>query len=69
MPTRLTYIGPHLSVRVPLPPDGAYETSVDHGGVLETTAEHAERLLEQPTNWEPVKAAKKADKAEKGGDD
>lgn len=32
---------------------------VEHGDVLETSREHAERLLEQSTNWEPADPPKK----------
>lgn len=61
---RVRYVGPHAAVNVG-ESDGPL---VNHGEIFETTAEHADRLLEQTDNWEAVKASSKADKA-KGGDD
>lgn len=44
------YVGPFPDgVDVPMP-DGRYQ-HVPHGGTLKTTREHAEALLEQPSNW------------------
>lgn len=66
--TKLRYIGPHLAVRLPWPNGG--EAVVEHGQVVETTSDHAERLLEQVLNWEPATPAvkKRSAKAEKDGD-
>ena len=61
--TLVRYIGPHDAVDL-YHPDGHVAT-VKHGDKFETTEEHAAGLLEQPTNWEPVKAAGKSAKAEK----
>lgn len=60
---KVRYIGPHAAVEVVLP-SGAYSEPVKQGEVFDTTDEHAEALLEQTTNWEPVKAPEK----KKGGD-
>lgn len=51
MPT-LTYVGPHDEVDVP--DAGATCT---RGGAIEVSEELAQRLLEQPSNWQPAKAA------------
>ena len=63
---KVKYIGPSGSGVDVVMPDGRADVQVEHGGVLETTAEHAAALLEQPANWEAVKASK-AEK--KKGDD
>jgi hypothetical protein len=59
---KVRYIGPHEGVDVVMP-DGRTDAVVGQGGILDTTAEHAAALLEQPANWEPVKGS-----AKKGGD-
>lgn len=59
---KLTYVGPHDRVVVPLPNGGAPE--VDHGGVIDIPDSHAERLLEQPTNWQRAGDAAKPKKDE-----
>lgn len=51
----VVYTGPHDGVQIVLP-DGTEEL-VTHGGELETTDEHANALLDQPDNWQPVKKA------------
>jgi len=63
---KITYVGPHLAVSLPWPDGG--EALVKRGQTVETTTEHAERLLEQTSNWQSPRtsAADKADKAEKG---
>lgn len=47
---KVYYIGHSLTGVTVAMPDGS-PRHVDHGGALETTAEHAESLLEQPDNW------------------
>lgn len=63
---KLTYVGPHDAVRVPLPTGGSPE--VERGGDIDVPDSYAERLLEQPSNWQRAKtkpaAAKAADKEE-----
>ncbi len=60
----ITYVGPHRAVELERP-DGSI-AEVAHGENLETVAEHAERLLEQESNWKrPQTAAAKSAKAEK----
>lgn len=49
---KVRYIGRHNAVEVALPEGG--EAVVEHGKVLETSAEHALSLCEQDENWEPV---------------
>lgn len=62
---QIRYVGPHgAGIDVYLP-DGR-EVSVEHGGVLKTSDEHAAALLEQEGCWEPV-ADKAAAKAAKEG--
>lgn len=46
----------NVAVVVPLPLGG--EAVVEAGKVLKTSDEHAQALLEQPLNWQPVKEAK-----------
>lgn len=46
---KVIYQGPHDGVEVPLP-DGRVAELVP-GEVLDTTPEHAQALLEQPSNW------------------
>lgn len=61
---RLTYVGPFDSVIVPLPTGGAPE--VERGQDIDIPDSHAERLLEQPSNWQraskPAAAKAAADK-------
>ena len=54
---KLVYVGPHDTVTVPLPYGGAVE--VKHGEAADLPNSLAERLLEQPDNWEKPKAAPK----------
>jgi hypothetical protein len=62
---KVTYVGPHPAVRLPWP-DGAGEAIVEHGQTIETTSDHAARLLEQPSNWQkPEPSRSKSAKAEK----
>lgn len=60
---KIKYVGPHRAVELERP-DGSF-AEVEHGETLETDEGHAERLLEQESNWQPVKAAAKSAKAEK----
>lgn len=64
--TKLTYVGPHTAVEVPLPPYGQIVAVVERGHAYDFPADFAPGLLEQPTNWVPAKAAPKE---KKGGDD
>lgn len=64
--TKLKYVGPHTAVEVPLPPYGHLVAVVERGETYDFPPDFAAGLLDQPTNWEAVKAAPK-DK--KGGDD
>jgi hypothetical protein len=57
---KISYIGPHDAVVVPLPLGG--EKVVQRNGVLDTSEAHAKGLLEQILNWAPV--AKKEKVAE-----
>lgn len=59
---KITYVGPHVAVELERP-DGSI-AEVQRGDTLETTLEHAERLLEQASNWQ--KQSAKSAKAEKG---
>jgi hypothetical protein len=60
----ITYVGPHRAVELERP-DGTI-AEVEHGGALETDAEHAAALLEQASNWQlPRTSAAKSAKAEK----
>lgn len=63
---KLTYVGPYDRVRVPLPLGGGVEC--DQGGTVDIPDSHAERLLEQPTNWQRAKkpAAPKAADTKEG---
>ena len=60
---KVVYVGPHWAVELTAP-DGS-DHLVERGETLETTPEHAEALLEQPSNWQPDKPAKRSAKAEK----
>ncbi len=60
--SKVRYVGPHASGVEVVMPGGQEDIFVEHGGILETTAEHAEALLDQPSNWEPVKGSKKVAK-------
>ncbi len=51
----IRYIGRYDAVELWCP-DGRRET-VNNGGTLDTTAEHAASLLTQEGEWEPAKAA------------
>lgn len=64
---KLTYIGGHDAVVVPLPYGG--EVEVAQGGIVEVPDSLGERLLEQESNWQPVAATKKPEKPADGGDD
>lgn len=68
---RLRYVGPHDGVELPLP--GGSEIVVVRGEAADVTPdEYAERLLEQPSNWELAakpKIGKAAAAVEKGGDE
>lgn len=55
---KVVYVGPHPAVELYLP-SGAIAT-VAHGDTLDTTTEHAQALLEQPSNWQPATPARKA---------
>lgn len=60
----ITYVGPHRAVELERP-DGTI-AEVEHGGTLETDADHAAALLEQASNWQmPRSGAAKSAKAEK----
>ena len=64
---KIVYVGPHLAVELNMP-DGTIGL-VEHGGTLETSPEHAELLLEQPSNWQkPQTGAARSAKAEKESD-
>lgn len=52
---KLVYVGPHEAVEVPMP--NGSELLVKHGETLDTTGDHAAGLLEQTSNWQPMKAA------------
>lgn len=64
---KLTYIGGHDAVVVPLPYGG--EVEVERGGVVEVPDSLGESLLEQESNWQPVADKKKPGKPADGGDD
>lgn len=49
---RLSYIGPHDEVSVPLPTGGTVECK--RGEECQVPDSHAALLLEQPTNWQQV---------------
>lgn len=55
---KLTYIGPHDSVTVPLPSGAAPEAV--RGGDIDVPDEIGKSLLEQTTNWTPAKSGKEA---------
>lgn len=65
---KVKYIGPHDAVVTPLPTGG--EALTERGGVLSTSADHAEALLRQ-SSWVDVSAAdnKKAAKPGAATDD
>jgi len=64
---KIVYVGPHLAVELNMPDGSAAE--VAHGATLETSSEHAEWLLEQPSNWQkPQTSAARSAKAEKESD-
>lgn len=60
---KIKYVGPHLAVELERP-DGSV-AEVERGDVFETDEDHATRLLEQESNWQPTAAAKRSAKAEK----
>jgi len=67
---KVRYVGRHDAVDVELPLGG--EATVERGEVLETSFDHANGLLAQGVEWEPVADEKKkpeaktpADQAEK----
>lgn len=51
---RITYVGPHDAVEIEHPVAGWI--SVERGGELTVSADLADSLLEQPTNWQPAAA-------------
>lgn len=56
------YVGPHDGVEVPLP--SGLVARCERGGTIVVPDDVAKGLLEQPTNWQPTKAAaKNAEKA------
>jgi hypothetical protein len=65
---KIRYKGPHQGGVDVVMPDGSADVHVPHSGLLDTSTEHAEALLEQTANWEPAKASKKPDHSEKDGD-
>jgi hypothetical protein len=65
---KVRYIGPHQDGVDVVMPNGIADVHVPHGGTLDTSSEHASALLEQRTNWEPLKASKKPDHSEKEGE-
>jgi hypothetical protein len=54
---KVTYVGPHDAVEVPLP-DGSVELVEREGKPLSTSDAHAKSLLEQDGNWKPAEPAK-----------
>lgn len=63
---KVRYVGPHLAVEL-YRPDGTVAT-VEHGGELETSSDHAAALLEQPSNWQPIPKTAPKKAAEKAGE-
>lgn len=61
---KIRYVGPHVAVELERP-DGT-TAEVNHGAELETTTDHAESLLEQESNWQPIPKPKTSEK--KGGE-
>lgn len=61
---KIRYVGPHLAVELERP-DGTV-AEVEHGAELETSAAHADSLLQQESNWQPIPKPKTSDK--KGGE-
>lgn len=57
---QVRYIGPHRPGVTVERPDGSSVTADFDGEPITTTAEHADALLRQTSNWEAVKASKSA---------
>lgn len=51
------YVGPHDGVDVARP-DGSTVTAVRGGDPIKTSAEHADALLAQTSNWQSARAPK-----------